>query len=62
LELFREGNVHVGGSATRMSLVCRPVAAQFMKDDVIALVELEQDENGFGGAVEKHYKLAGRNG
>jgi hypothetical protein len=33
-----------------------------MKDDVIALVEFEQDENGFGVAMEKHHKLAARNG
>jgi hypothetical protein len=35
----------------------RPIAAQFMKDDVIALFEFEQDENGVGVSMEKHYKL-----
>lgn len=39
------------------SLICRPVAAQFMKEDVIALFEFEQDEIGLGVAMEKHYKL-----
>jgi len=38
-------------------LICRPVAAQFMKDDIIALFEFEQGENGVGIASEKHYKL-----
>ena len=38
-------------------LVCRPVAAQFMHDNVIALFEFEQGENGVGIASEKHYKL-----
>ncbi len=39
------------------SLICRPVAAQFMKDDVIALFEFEQNETGLGISMEKHYKL-----
>lgn len=39
------------------SLICRPVAAQFMQDDVIALFEFEQGEKGVGIASEKHYKL-----
>jgi hypothetical protein len=39
------------------SLVCRPIAAQFMRDDVIALFEFEEDENGIGVAAERHYKL-----
>jgi hypothetical protein len=39
------------------SLICRPIAAQFMKDDVIALFEFEQGEHGLGVAMEKHYKL-----
>ena len=38
-------------------LICRPVAAQFMQDNVIALFEFEQNENGVGIASEKHYKL-----
>jgi hypothetical protein len=39
------------------TLICRPVAAQFMKDHVIALFEFAQDENGVGVYAEKHYKL-----
>lgn len=39
------------------SLVCRPIAAQFMQDNVIALFEFEQSESGVGIAGEKHYKL-----
>jgi hypothetical protein len=39
------------------SLICRPIAAQFMKEDVIALFEFEQYEGGPGVAMEKHYKL-----
>jgi hypothetical protein len=39
------------------SLICRPVAAQFMKDGVIALFEFDQDESGLGKSGEKHYKL-----
>lgn len=39
------------------ALICRPVAAQFMKDDVIALFEFEQGDDGLGKSMEKHYKL-----
>lgn len=28
-----------------------------MKEDVIALFEFEQGENGLGVSIEKHYKL-----
>jgi hypothetical protein len=38
-------------------LICRPIAAQFMQDDVIAMFEFEQTEEGVGIASEKHYKL-----
>jgi len=39
-------------------LNCRPVGAQFMEDDVIALFEFEQSqEKGIGISSEKHYKL-----
>ncbi len=38
-------------------LVCRPIAAQFMDDGIIALFEFEQVENGIGISSEKHYKL-----
>ncbi len=39
------------------SLLCRPVAAQFMPDGVIALFEFEQSEAGVSISSEKHYKL-----
>jgi hypothetical protein len=38
-------------------LICRPIAAQFMADGVIALFEFAQDENGVGIFSERHYKL-----
>lgn len=38
-------------------LVCRPVAAQFMEDNIIALFEFEQGDTGVSIASEKHYKL-----
>ena len=38
-------------------LVCRPIAAQFMDEGVIALFEFEQSEKGVGISSEKHYKL-----
>lgn len=38
-------------------LVCRPIAAQFMAEGVIALFEFESGENGVTIASEKHYKL-----
>ncbi len=39
------------------NLICRPIAAQFMADEVIALFEFAQDENGVGIYSERHYKL-----
>jgi hypothetical protein len=39
------------------SLICRPLAAQFMQDQVIAMFEFEKDEKGPVIASEKHYKL-----
>jgi hypothetical protein len=44
-------------SAKFPSLICRPVAAQFMKDDVIALFEFEQGDKGVAITSEKHYRL-----
>ena len=38
-------------------LICRPLGAQFMPNDVIALFEFESGEQGIGVAGEKHYKL-----
>jgi len=39
------------------SLVCRPIGAQFVAENVIALFEFDEGENGIGVASEKHYKL-----
>lgn len=38
-------------------LVCRPVAAQFMTDDLIALFELEPTDQGVRVSSERHYRL-----
>lgn len=38
-------------------LICRPVAAQFMAEDLIAMFELEDASNGLRLAAEKHYRL-----
>jgi hypothetical protein len=39
------------------SLICRPVAAQFLEDDAIALFAFEKGDKGIGVVVEKHYRL-----
>jgi hypothetical protein len=39
------------------SLICRPIAAQFMRDEVIALFEFEETDKGIAIASEKHYRL-----
>src|SRR6266496_2551652 len=39
------------------SLVCRPIAAQFMRDDVIALFEFEVTDEQVTIRDEKHYRL-----
>ncbi len=39
------------------SLICRSIAAQFMKDDVIAMFEFEATNERTAIASEKHYKL-----
>jgi hypothetical protein len=39
------------------SLVCRPIGAQFMPDNVIALIELEEGKDGIRISSERHYKL-----
>jgi hypothetical protein len=39
------------------SLICRPIAAQFMQDDLIALFELEGGAHGVSISAEKHYRL-----
>jgi len=38
-------------------LICRPIAAQFMSDQVIALFELEQTGEGIAVNSERHYRL-----
>ena len=38
-------------------LICRPIAAQFMGDDLIALFAFEQSDDGFAVESEKHYRL-----
>jgi hypothetical protein len=39
------------------NLICKPIAAQFMKEDFIALFELEQTKSGVRISSEKHYLL-----
>jgi hypothetical protein len=39
------------------TLICRPIAAQFMAKDVIAMFEFAQNADGVGVYSEKHYKL-----
>src|SRR5437016_13219449 len=39
------------------SLVCRPIAAQFMRDEVIALFEFEVTDEQVTVRDEKHYRL-----
>lgn len=38
-------------------LIARPIAAQFMADDLIALFEFEQNKEDIRVSSEKHYKL-----
>lgn len=39
------------------NLICRPVAAQFIREDLIALFELEKQASGMAVSAEKHYRL-----
>ena len=39
------------------SLICRPIAAQFIEDDSIALFEFEEIEQGVVITSEKHYRV-----
>lgn len=39
------------------ALICRPIAAQFIENDLIALFAFEMDDNGVVISDEKHYKL-----
>ncbi len=43
-------------------LICRPIGAQFMKNDVIALYEFEDGEAGITISSEKHYRLVPADG
>jgi hypothetical protein len=38
-------------------LICRPVAAQFIETNLIALFTFEESENGVAIINEKHYRL-----
>lgn len=38
-------------------LLCRPIAAQFMDTDLIALFEFESSEGGVAVSAERHYRL-----
>jgi hypothetical protein len=38
-------------------LICRPIGAQFMSGDLIALFEFERTERGVAKLTEKHYRL-----
>ena len=42
-------------------LVCRPIAAQFMENDAIALFEFEHSDEGITVSSEKHYRLTPHN-
>lgn len=39
------------------ALICRPIAAQFMRGDLIALFDFVKSANGVAVASEKHYRL-----
>lgn len=38
-------------------LICRPIGAQFMADDLIALFEFEVGQTGVAISAERHYRL-----
>ncbi len=42
-------------------LICIPVAAQFMQDNIIALFSFAEGDKGIGISNEKHYRLTPRN-
>jgi hypothetical protein len=39
------------------NLICRPIAAQFLEENLIALFELESTAKGISVSAEKHYRL-----
>ncbi len=63
----KAGRDQIGGVQTRQDIaccaekfprsVCRPIAAQFMADDVIALFELAAQDEDIRVVDEKHYQL-----
>jgi hypothetical protein len=44
------------------ALICRPIAAQFMAGELIALFDFEMGENGVVRGSEKHYRLVAPDG
>lgn len=44
-------------SARFPHLICRPIAAQFMSDDLISLFAIEETDRGLAIVAEKHYRL-----
>lgn len=42
------------------NLICKPIAAQFVNDDLIALFTFEEDSEGLKIASEKHYRLVSK--
>lgn len=46
-----------GGKDKFPSLICRPIAAQMMEDDLIGLFEFEEGGKGIAISSEKHYRL-----
>jgi len=39
------------------NLICRPIAAQFIEDNFIALFAFEEGKDGIAVSAEKHYRL-----
>ena len=39
------------------SLLCRPIASQFINDHTIAMFELEETDDGIKISIERHYRL-----
>ena len=63
----KAGKDQIGGVQTRQDiaccaekfpgLMCRPISAQFMENDVIALFELAAQDEDIRVVEEKHYQL-----
>lgn len=45
------------GAVKFPQLICRPLAAQFIENNLIALFSFEEGENGVGLSDERHYRL-----